>query len=637
MLETIVRAKTKGINPVKAWIMDDYFPLDFIGGGDSGIWETVGFSYSVTLDNTLAAPFRAMKVYGDSVKISEDGSVSESSLNRFDEVWLDGYEWKFVDGVATLVENPNCMASKNPVTFPGGFKRGDSNIGWWSNINVNGYMMCCKSDGSPITYPQLERRGRFWDNTAEWLGYPQTSSGNPDTEFAYGLIYIFKKDGVTPDSLKTLIADSWHYNCAEYIKADLEPGDSRIESVDRLEVEVGGKNLFDTTTLDSLTVNSSGAVRKGHSYSESGIYTVSQNGNMGGTFYAKVKNADGTYGNTLYPRNSITQAITSGQTLLVYCEDVSISLLATSDIQVEHGNTATSYTPYVDPQLAEVELKSRNLFDETKAINNKRVNASDGSISNFGAVAVSDYIHIDGDVVYIGGNATSVETGHRIAFYDKSKAFISGVQGASGVLPNTSYNAPSNAEYCIINMAIADKDKITVSSIQLTDYQPYFDNTLYGINGVKDVADVDGGEITRKIVTYTFVGNEKWNVASDGAKYIEGFNNLIGTNVGTDVTKVETMSDILDDEPASVARRGSNMIACQLNGSSSRVWVSSDVDTSVLTGTTTYFVRSEPTTEPLIADTSQLKALHTYDGQTNVSVESGEAVATVNVEYKKKQ
>ncbi|MGD6877847.1 hypothetical protein [Bacillus infantis] len=152
-----------------------------------------------------------------------DKKVSDTSLNRFDEVWLDGYEWKFINGIATLVENPNCMASKNKVTFPGGFKRGDSNIGWWSSINVNGYMMCCKADGTSVAYlPQLERRGRYWDNTAEFIGYPSDRYNNPDTEFAYGLLYVVKKDGVTPDTLKTLIADAWHYNCSEYIPAEFE-------------------------------------------------------------------------------------------------------------------------------------------------------------------------------------------------------------------------------------------------------------------------------------------------------------------------------------------------------------------------------------------------------------------------------
>lgn len=90
MLETIVKAKAKGINPVKAWVMDDYLPLDFIGGGggDSGEWETVGPDLYLEMDGSAAAPFKKWKLYGDSLCMWYGSKADPNTVNICSEKWV---------------------------------------------------------------------------------------------------------------------------------------------------------------------------------------------------------------------------------------------------------------------------------------------------------------------------------------------------------------------------------------------------------------------------------------------------------------------------------------------------------------------------------------------------------------------
>lgn len=108
-----------------------------------------------------------------------------------------------------------------------------------------------------------------------------------------------------------------------------------------------GRNLFNFSSIEYLTVNASGDKRKGASFTTEGAYTISQNGALGGTLYAKVIATDGTFGNTLYANTKVTVTIASGETLLVYTEDISLDLLESAEVQVELSDTQTDFEPFV--------------------------------------------------------------------------------------------------------------------------------------------------------------------------------------------------------------------------------------------------------------------------------------------------
>lgn len=148
------------------------------------------------------------------------------------------------------------------------------------------------------------------------------------------------------------------------------------------------KNLFNYLDIDYMVVNANGDKRKGASFKEPNTYTISQNGALGGTLYAKVLSADGTFGSTLYANTKVTATIGYGQTLLVYTEDVSLSLLENAEVQVERGSVQTEYKPYGGS--IEYGVYGGNLFD-ANIITRKNVTVENG-VMTFNIDTTDDYL-----------------------------------------------------------------------------------------------------------------------------------------------------------------------------------------------------------------------------------------------------
>ena len=110
-------------------------------------------------------------------------------------------------------------------------------------------------------------------------------------------------------------------------------------------------NLFDADNLESFSTGSNNSVY-GHKYTKAGTYSLHcyQKGTGTAYIYAKIKNADGTWGNVLYlvgggnPTENLIATISEGQTLHVYnanasTESASISLFEEWKVQVAYSST----------------------------------------------------------------------------------------------------------------------------------------------------------------------------------------------------------------------------------------------------------------------------------------------------------
>lgn len=123
--------------------------------------------------------------------------------------------------------------------------------------------------------------------------------------------------------------------------------------------EVCGKNLLDVDDFISGVNCGSDYFAGGRNavtFDKQGTYTIKANTPSAGYLYARIKNADGTFGafqpiiqSTTYTTRTLT--VTDGQTLLLF--DAISNTLATTksnvsdwSVQVEAGSSATDYEPY---------------------------------------------------------------------------------------------------------------------------------------------------------------------------------------------------------------------------------------------------------------------------------------------------
>lgn len=100
--------------------------------------------------------------------------------------------------------------------------------------------------------------------------------------------------------------------------------------------------------------------------------------------------------------------------------------------------------------------KGKNLFDKSKTTDGTFIFASNGKESTNAQFSVTHFIRISASADYVFND------NQQVAFYDRNKQYISGVEKDNSANPRTytSFTTPANAYYVRFNMAIANKDKI---------------------------------------------------------------------------------------------------------------------------------------------------------------------------------
>ena len=229
-----------------------------------------------------------------------------------------------------------------------------------------------------------------------------------------------------------------------------------------------------------------------------------------------------------------------------------------SNVQVESGSTATSFTPYSNicpisgHTEANVSVVGKNLFDKTKVTVGKFI-SSQGVETASGQMAHSDYIRVKSNTTYYT-NADVTGMFYIIALYDENKNFMNIIKVASP----TSFNT-STASYVIINTAVAKTsidDMYVIEGSSATAYEPYNgstyniqfkdgDNPLTVYGGSLDV--VSGELVVDR--AYVDMGSLTWTYQSAQTVFstnISGLKRgiLICSNYKyTDVNNVERMND----------------------------------------------------------------------------------------------
>lgn len=141
---------------------------------------------------------------------------------------------------------------------------------------------------------------------------------------------------------------------------------------------------------------------------------------------------------------------------------VSFNKLSVDTQQVEEGNTATPYETYHEyipksivekgiSDISEIPVipvekldfinSPSNLYNKSKISIDRYVNNTNGNLTSSNGFVASDYTPVSGNKDYV------VKVARHIAFYDKSKSFISGANIDGNNKNNYQFKTPSNCAF----------------------------------------------------------------------------------------------------------------------------------------------------------------------------------------------
>lgn len=178
----------------------------------------------------------------------------------------------------------------------------------------------------------------------------------------------------------------------------------------------------------------------------------------------------------------------------------------------------------------EVDVAGVNLFDKSTSLDGYIEN-TDGVYHAAVGYKCTDYIKINGgDSYYIVSEQTAAKCG---AWYDKDKAYISGITGYGG----NALTAPNNAMYMrltIANNATGDVDTFAVNTPSTDhDYHAY-NGTTYPVSWQTEAGTVYGGtvDLVTGVLTVTMadinLGSLPWSYNSSNNRFQSAVNSAVG-------------------------------------------------------------------------------------------------------------
>lgn len=229
-----------------------------------------------------------------------------------------------------------------------------------------------------------------------------------------------------------------------------------------------------------------------------------------------------------------------------------------------------------------------------------------------------------GFIYLINGNDDVRETGNGITFT------YSGATTDSKVIH---FQISANT---VLNVTI--KPMIcTDTSATYDDFEPYHEQTVtlpYTLNAIPvssggnvtidgqqyiaDYVDVERGKLVKRVYEYVFSGEEYWNAATDGARFIS-----IDHNIMTSLKDKRCLCSCLIANTLEETRKGENYISTQAFNNTYRVWISPNVVTSKLVGEKIFLTLTVPEEIPLTQEEIRaFKELAIYYPVTNVNITS---------------
>lgn len=247
------------------------------------------------------------------------------------------------------------------------------------------------------------------------------------------------------------------------------------------------------------------------------------------------------------------------------------------NIQLEEGNK-TDYEPYSDKYLLDVKVTGKNIFNKNAVKQGYELGAmlSDVETAKQGWF-VSDFMPVKATTYQISGK----KTGSGCKLYSKDKVFVKNIQAPFGGI-----KFDEGIAYFRINGEIKDLDKVQVEEgNQTTDYEPYQESQTLTLTSDHPITKWD------KLVEQG--GEYGWLY---GSKIIDSYN-----------------SEPIDTE-----------------------YMSSTGQLSI--GATVLYRLKEPEFIPLSeSEQTQLRSLHSYNGTTNIMVDSGEVPCGIKLTYRKEK
>ena len=316
-------------------------------------------------------------------------------------------------------------------------------------------------------------------------------------------------------------------------------------------------------------------------------------------------------------------------------------LLERFDVQVEYGNNATDYEPY--GYFLDVKVTGKNLFDQSKLISGF-INMTTGAFEESANTSFANSLILDKPILLKSGQTlvTSVDNKYvqnflRYRTYRKDGTFLINNEPLSFSYKATEdlyvialfYNGMSEEDKKSLQIEISDKP---------TSYEPYteqfvqiaLNEPLRGIGEYNDTITKDG--VVRKILEAPIAeylqnaiyGNpgEKYISSSVPKCYINYDKNKCMSNIGF----------------ASNAENKKYIPLPRLESFLIKVSDDDTVETikeKMKDVIVTYTIK-EPVTEPLPESVqAQLQAMHSYNGTTHITVDSGEVPCGIKLTYRK--
>jgi hypothetical protein len=216
-------------------------------------------------------------------------------------------------------------------------------------------------------------------------------------------------------------------------------------------------------------------------------------------------------------------------------------------VQLEEGDVATEYEPY--GYKIPITVEGKSLIDMSAVLEqNMYINSTNGTTfkPSAGEWRYSDYTKIEEGKTYLFVANNSDATAAGIAWYDSSKAYVSGVNTKTINAANGVIIAPSGAYYVRLSWKING------------GYNPDWQNTVKLLDSEPQTYNIYLDEPLRKVGDYAdYIGYRKKKVIRKTYLTDDSGTKTIDESIGVLETPTETEIDL----PEVLTKKGTNVIS----------------------------------------------------------------------------